>query len=123
MRHPSLFLRLASIVALGASLSVLSGCASLALRSYDNAGVTAAKVLTRIPLGVITLGVSELAIEEAVHGPLRCDNDACRAAILGILGARMGQPAPTYPVYVPTVQQPKSCTTYPVGNTIVTNCY
>ena len=114
---------MSKIAVIAAMMWTLSGCASLALRSYDNAGVTAAKVLTRIPLGVITLGVSELAIEEAVHGPLRCDNDACRAAILGILGARMGQPAPAYPVYVPTVQQPKSCTTYPVGNTIVTNCY
>jgi hypothetical protein len=123
MRHPSLSYTRALILALGASLSVLGGCASLALRSYDNAGVTAAKVLARIPLGIATLGVSELAIEEAIRPSQGC-NAACLAILLG---AGMSRPAPvyapTYPVYVPTVQQPRNCTSYPVGNTIQTNCW
>jgi len=40
----------------------LIGCAGLSLRPDDSGGVTAAKVGTRVLLGVTTFGISEIAI-------------------------------------------------------------
>src|SRR5262245_24507365 len=52
----------AALVIAATSGILLIGCASLSLHPADSGGITAAKVGTRIVLGVTTLGISEIAI-------------------------------------------------------------
>jgi hypothetical protein len=128
----------------------LCGCASLIVRPWDSTGETVAKVGTRVVLGVATLTVSELAIQNA-----KCEEDAryCRrpidpstAAIIlqstrpapqAPIGSRpyfgypqpSYQPAPVYqpvpvyrPVPVPPVPETIYCTSLDSGTIITTTC-
>ena len=134
MRHPSLSYTRALIVALGASLSLLAGCAALHETPSDNAAEITGKVLVRIPLMLGTFFVSEAIIDQAYHnayGGRQSGGGGCDAACVAALGA-MWRTTPTYqptvpvyqPVYVPPVQSvPRSCTSSVIGNQVYTNCY
>jgi len=139
MRHPSSRYTRALIVACGASLSVLLGCAALHETPRDNAAEITGKVLVRFPLSVATIGISERVIDQAYHnaygGGQSGGGGGCDAACVAVLSGALSRPtAPTYPVYQPTyspvyvppvqpVVQPRSCTSYPVGNSVQTYCW
>ena len=57
--------RLPVLMVLGITLLItISGCASLIVRDDDNAAVATGKVVSRLGLGVLTYGMSELAINQ-----------------------------------------------------------
>jgi hypothetical protein len=78
------------------SVLILWGCAGLKLGPYDSGGTKFLKVLTRITLGVPTLGMSELAIDcSANPGSGSCTGLAVASGALigagaGILAAQSG---------------------------------
>lgn len=45
----------------------LLGCSSLIIREDDDAGIVTGKVISRVGLGLVTLGISEIAIAESKH--------------------------------------------------------
>lgn len=53
----------------------LSACAGMRIKDTDNAGVKAGKILTRTVLGVATIGLSEMAIDD--EGKKKDWKDAC----------------------------------------------
>lgn len=53
------------LITLGITVLMTTGCASLAWHDDDSVEAKTGKTLARIPLGLATLGMSELAIERA----------------------------------------------------------
>lgn len=78
-----------TLLFLGALLTA-SGCSHLILQDHDSASTQAAKVATRIPLGLVTLGLSEMAIHEVRMGQ-ECQAQGATyvPAIAGTGGCRM----------------------------------
>ena len=107
---------------------VLSGCAGLAFHPRDSAGVKTAKVLTRIPLGIATFGMSEFAIandvyyEEVAAGlrpPPQRDPNAALGALLLLQSTRT--PAPVFH-YTP-LPGSLNCNVVNFGNIAQVRCW
>ena len=59
MRYLSLCVMTRTSVLVLAALLVLSGCASLHMRSTDSPGIKITKGVARVPVAVLTFGMSE----------------------------------------------------------------
>ena len=113
-------------VLLVSALFLAAGCASLEVRHSDPIPMKVAKVLFRIPLGVATVGISEMEIDEAIYNrdaalygwePRRGIDPAAAALILQ--GNRTSPPVfQSEPIKKPTV-----CDIRPMGNAAQAVCY
>lgn len=127
------------------ALFTASGCSHLILQDYDSAPTVAAKVATRIPLGLATLGLSEMHIHEIKSeracqaeggwyfmGGCRENSAENRNRAMMLMPAMMysnaqyfNRPLPlSSPVIVqPLPRQSLNCTSQTYGAQTLTNCY
>jgi hypothetical protein len=135
-----------TLLFLGALLTA-SGCSHLILQDHDSAATQAAKVATRIPLGLVTLGLSEMQIHEIKSeracqaeggwyfmGGCREDSAENRNRAMMLMPAMMNANAqyfnrpvivPSAPAYKPVQLPPRqtlNCTSQTIGSQTYTTC-
>jgi len=101
------------------ALALLTGCASMTVRGADPIPLAAAKVIARIPLGIATFGISELAIRDAECDRIGCVRSSNPDALGALLLLQNSRPAPV--VFTPAHRD--TCFVSNVGPSGSVVCY
>lgn len=127
---------------------ILTGCSHLILHESDSTAQQSAKVAARVPLGLITLGLSELRISQIKDekicqeeggwyfmGGCRENSEANRNRAMFLMPGLMNATTQTFnrPIQAPiipppalsqpVIRPPITCTTQTYGTQTYTNCY